>query len=169
MRLLAALTFLATASLAATGSLAPRRPQLPQGTASNPIDLFVQRYFQQHNFAAPSPVPDAIFARRASLDVWGLLPSPDQYKSFAEDRRPDKRPRLVRALLADRHQYAEHWVSFWNDLLRNDEGVIYHGLRETISAWLFPAIESNMPYDRFVKALLHPVTPADPKGFLIGV
>ena len=117
----------------------------------------------------PPTVSDAVFARRAYLDVWGLLPSPEQYKVFAADTRPGKRQRLVRELLADRHKYAEHWISFWNDLLRNDEGVIYHGLRESISSWLFPAIEDNMPYDRFVRALLNPATLHDPKGFLIGV
>jgi hypothetical protein len=48
--------------------------------------------------------------------------------------------------------------------------VIYHGLRQSISKWLFPAIESNIPYDRFVRAApLHPTTPEDPKGFLVGV
>src|SRR5690349_7340081 len=159
--------------LAVTGSaaptLAPRHPAVPAGNASNPIDLFLARYFQQHDVAPPAAVSDAIFARRAYLDLWGLLPSPEQYKTFADDRRPDKRRRLVHELLANRHTYAEHWVSFWNDLLRNDEGVIYYGLRESISGWLFPAIESNMPYDRIVRSLLNPADVHDPRGFLIGV
>ena len=76
--------------------------------------------------------------RRAYLDLWGMLPRPEQFQAFAADRGPDKRQRLVRELLANRRNYAEHWISFWNDLLRNDEGVIYHGLRESISNWLFP-------------------------------
>ena len=95
---------------------------MPPGTASNPVDLFVQRYLQQHGVTPPATVSDAIFARRAYLDVWGLLPRPEQYQAFAADRRPDKRQRLVRELLANRQNYAGHWISFWNDLLRNDEG-----------------------------------------------
>jgi hypothetical protein len=156
-------------TLAAAPTLAPRHPAVPSGSASNPVDLFVQRYFQQHDVAAPAIVSDAIFARRAYLDLWGLLPSPEQYQAFAADHRPDKRQRLVRELLANRRSYAEHWVSFWNDMLRNDEGVIYHGLRESISGWLFPAIESNMPYDRMVRSLLNPTESHEPRGFLIGV
>ena len=46
--------------------------------------------------------------------------------------------------------YSEHWISFWNDLLRNDEGVVYHGERQTITTWLLKALEDNLPYDQFV-------------------
>ena len=169
MRLGSLAIFLLAATLPAAPTLAPRHPAVPAGNASNPVDLFIQRYFQQHDVAPPTVVSDAIFARRVYLDLWGLLPSPEQYKAFADDHRPDKRACLVRELLANRRNYAEHWVSFWNDLLRNDEGVIYYGLRETISGWLFPAIESNMPYDRMVRSLLNPVEQHDPRGFLIGV
>jgi hypothetical protein len=168
-------TFLLTGLLLLNGiapaetTLAPRHPAVPQGSAANPIDLFIAPYFQRHAVTPPATVPDATFARRVYLDLWGLLPSPEQYQDFATDRRPDKRRRLVHELLADRRNYTEHWISFWNDLLRNDEGVIYYGLRESISEWLYPAIESNMPYDRMVKALLNPTAAEDPRGFLIGV
>ena len=57
------------------------------------------------------------------------------------------------SLLANRRPYAEHWISFWNDLLRNDEGVIYHGERKSITEWLLAALENNMPYDEMVRAL----------------
>ena len=117
----------------------------------------------------PTPVSDAVFARRAYLDLWGFVPSPAQLAEFEHDRRPDKRRLLVEALLADRRNYSEHWVSFWNDLLRNDEGVIYHGDRQTITKWLLQALEDNLPYDRFVSALLNPPEPDGPAGFLIGV
>jgi hypothetical protein len=157
------------AVLPAAPTLAPRHPAVPAGSASNPVDLFVQRYFHDHAVTTPPLVSDAIFARRAYLDIWGLLPTPEQFRAFAADGRSDKRQRLVHELLANRHNYAEHWVSFWNDLLRNDEGVIYHGLRESISGWLYPAIENNMPYDRIVRSLLNPTENSDPRGFLIGV
>ena len=77
MRLLAGLTiFLLAAAASAAPTLAPRHPAVPPGTASNPVDLFLQRYFQQHGVTPPATVSDAIFARRAYLDVWGLLPTP---------------------------------------------------------------------------------------------
>ncbi len=138
-------------------------------SAAEPADAILQSYWAAHNVAVPAPVSDAVFARRVYLDVWGLVPTPAQLSEFLGDRRPEKRRLLVEQLLANRRNYSEHWVSFWNDLLRNDEGVIYHGDRQTITKWLLQALEDNMPYDRFVSALLNPPTPDGPAGFLIGV
>ena len=103
------------------------------------------------------------------LDLWGLSPTPTQLAQFLNDTQPGKRDRLVDALLSDRRNYSEHWISFWNDLLRNDEGVVYHGERQTITTWLLKALENNLPYDQFVTALLNPEKPEDPRGYLIGV
>jgi hypothetical protein len=141
----------------------------PATDRSNPIDRAVQDYWTSHGIAAPAPVSDAVFARRVYLDLWGLLPTPEQLQDFARDRRPDKREHLIEQLLANRRNYSEHWISFWNDLLRNDEGVLYEGARESITPWLLQALENNLPYDQFAARLLNPGEPGDPKGFLIGV
>jgi hypothetical protein len=125
--------------------------------------------------AAPAPpglVPDAIFMRRAYLDAWGLLPEPAALHAFVADGAKDKRERLVKSLLADRDRYAEHWMSFWNDLLRNEDGVNYFSERDgrkSITPWLLEALRRNRPYDEFVAALLNPSDDDDPQGFLVGV
>ena len=137
--------------------------------ATNPIDRALEKYWAKNTVTIPSPVSDSVFTRRVYLDIWGLLPPPDQLLSFERDRRPDKRQLLIQQLLSDRHNYSEHWLSFWNDLLRNDEGVLYEGARESITTWLLKALEDNLPYNQFVSKLLNPVAPGDPKGFLIGV
>ncbi len=88
------------------------------------------------------------------------------------DRRPDKRARLVQTLLADGPAYAQHWMTFWNDLLRNEDGVSYFSEtdgRKSITPWLLDSLEQNRPYDAFVAALLNPSRPDDPAGFLTGV
>src|SRR5579864_1206981 len=139
---------------------------------TSPLDRFVAAYFVNNGIAAPPSVADALFARRLYLDIWGLLPSPDELRAFVVDRSPDKRQRLIGKLLADNRKYAENWISFWNDLLRNDEGVNYYSetaSRKSISGWLLASLESNLPYDRFVSKLLNPVSTGDPDGFLIGV
>ena len=89
--------------------------------------------------------------------------------SFAVERQSDKRDKLVRELLSDDVAYAEHWLTFWNDLLRNDyRGTGYiDGGRENITAWLYAALANNLPYDRFVAALVNP-TPAS-EGFAKGI
>ncbi len=62
-------------------------------------------------------------------------------------------------LLSDRDAYAEHWMTFWNDLLRNDDGVSYFSEkdgRKSITPWLLDALQGNRPYNEFVAALLNP-------------
>ena len=114
-------------------------------------------------------VSDAVFARRVYLDTWGLPPTPEQLAEFTQSKDPNKRGKLVDALLANNTNYAEHWITFWNDHLRNDEGVVYHGERKYITKWLRAALESNLPYDRFVRSLISPSAKDDPDGFIIGV
>jgi hypothetical protein len=107
--------------------------------------------------------------RRATMDLWGLPPSVAERAAFLKDTGADKRLRLVQRLLADRERFSEHWVSFWNDLLHNDEGVTYIGDRKSITPWLLQALRDNMPYHRMVRTLLNPVEKDDPGGFLMGV
>ena len=162
----------ATSSVAKTPWIAKldlHKPEVPQGGSENAIDSFVAMYLKQRGLSMPAPVGDRTFARRAYLDIWGLLPLPAQLDDFVKQNEPDKRTRLVAKLLADDRNYTEHWISFWNDLLRNDEGVTYSGTRKTITPWLYDALRQNMPYDRFVQKLLDPVGSKDPDGFLLGV
>jgi len=149
--------------------IAPRRPDLPQSREPHPVDRFIAAYFAQHGMAFPAVVSDARFARRVYFDLWGLPPTPAQLQSFLGDRNPAKRERLIDALLADAQPYAENWISWWNDLLRNDEGGNYAGERKSITDWLLGALERNLPYDEMIAALVNPVEPRDPDGFLIGV
>ena len=155
--------------------LALERPAVPKTvwpTWTNTLDRFVSAYLSKRGGREPELVSDSVFARRAYLDVWGLLPSPDALQAFLNDGASDKRARLVATLLANSHNYSEHWVSFWNDLLRNEDGVTYfseNAGRRSISGWLVESLVTNLPYDQFVTKLLNPTSPEDPEGFLIGV
>ena len=151
------------------------RPTLPAATWqgwSSPVDRFISTKMAARGTSEPALISDAQFARRVYLDSWGLLPPPDALQAFLKDESADKRERLIRTLLADNQRYAEHWISFWNDLLRNEDGVTYYSetaSRKSVTTWLRAALESNLPYDRFVAKMLNPQTPGDPEGFLIGV
>ncbi len=163
---------LAFASSGTASEIGPRRPDLPDdpgGQLANPIDRWVQAYLKQQGSSLPEPVADPVFVRRVHLDLWGLLPSPQESGTFVQATDSNKRSALIDLLLGEDTKYAEHWMSYWNDLLRNDEGVRYHGGRASISDWLLGALEANLPYDRFVSRLLNPSGEDDPKGFLIGV
>lgn len=132
------------------------------------IDRILAAYYRKHKVPAAEPVSDAVFARRVHFDLWGLPPDPVQLARFVEDKRADKRARLVEELLGHQRNYAEHWISFWNDLLHNDEGVVYHGERASITPWLLKALEENKRYDEFVRELIAP-SKGGPAGFVQGV
>lgn len=149
--------------------LAPRTPAIPDGTAPNPIDRFIDAYFLRNGIKPPGQVSDALFARRAWFDITGLPPTPEELQEFQNSKSADKRAGAVDRLLADRPRYVEHWITFWNDLLRNDEGVIYHGERKSITQWLLASLEKNVSYDEMVRTLLDPPLKSPAEGFLTGV
>jgi hypothetical protein len=151
--------------------LRPRRPVVPPagGGFEHPIDRIVHAYFARHKATFPPPLDDAGFLRRVYLDLIGLLPAPSEVEAFQNDELPDRRGRLVRRLLVERRPRAEHELTFWNDLLRNDyAGTGYiDGGRKQITAWLYRSLLDNKPYDRFVRELISPT--ADSEGFIRGI
>lgn len=153
--------------------------ELPAGFSpeANPVDHLLAKQQAKSPAAAglnASPqewkaVNDTVFVRRVFLDTIGLLPSAQDVQDFREDPRPDKRDRLVNLLLGREEDYAEHWLSFWNDLLRNDyQGTGYiDGGRKQITQWLYSALSTNMPYDQFVASLVNPSP--ETAGFTKGI
>ena len=152
--------------------LKPRNVALPaaNGARTNPLDRILDAYLAQHGKPAPQPLDDAAFARRAHLDLVGLLPEPEALAHFLADTAPDKRARLVRSLLARETDYAEHWLTFWNDLLRNDYSRVGFGPGSgaQITKWLYGALLNNKHYDAMVRELIAPPTP-DSAGFSTGL
>lgn len=153
--------------------LAPRHPAVPAARPGsglvNPIDRILLPYFQAHQIRPSPVVEDRVYARRVYLDLIGMLPTPVELHAFLNDPRPDKRSCLAQKLLSDNRRYAEHWMTFWNDMLRNDyTGTGYiDGGRMPITDWLYNALASNLPYDHFVAELVNP-TPRS-AGFINGI
>ncbi len=141
----------------------------PSGDLINPIDRIVNGYFQKNKIDWGKPAADRIYIRRVYLDIIGLLPPPDSVDRFTADASPDKREKLVSNLLNRNDDYAQHWLTFWNDALRNDytgTGYITGG-RFDITAWLYNSLRENKPYNVFVKELISPEQ--DAKGFISGI
>jgi hypothetical protein len=150
--------------------LAPRRPEIPTiASVENPIDRILQPYYEKNKVTPGAVVSDAVFARRVYLDTIGLLPPPAELDAFEKDQSTDKRVKLVNALLNRDEQYAENWMSFWNDLLRNDyKGTGYiDGGRKQITTWLYSALKENMPFDQFVRELTTGANGSE--GFIKGI
>ncbi|MFT4688051.1 MAG: hypothetical protein ACI9OD_000244 [Limisphaerales bacterium] len=151
--------------------LQPRRPKLPAARdgRNNPVDRILDGYLAAGKASRAESVNDGTFARRLHLDLLGILPSPERLAKFIADKSPDKRDALIKEVLSLDIQYAEHWLTFWNDLLRNDysgTGFITGG-RKQITDWLYRSLIDNKPFDQFVRELISPN--ADSEGFTKGI
>ena len=146
--------------------LAPREPVLPPGDAKlNPIDSLLAPYLKKHGVAADRTVSPGVFRRRAYLDLIGLLPP----ASTPGEDTAARREAIIDSLLADNGRYTGHWLTYWNDMLRNaykGTGFIDGG-RGQITEWLYRSLYENLPYDRFVHQLISPVPGSD--GFIRGI
>lgn len=153
----------------------PLRPRMvtlpaPQAGREHPIDRILDDYFVAHQLPIPPTVDDDTFLRRVNLDLIGLLPTTEELQRFRQDTSPDKRTRLITELLDRKIDYADHWLTFFNDLLRNDysgTGFITGG-RKQISKWLYEALLANMPFDQLTRELVAPST-ADSRGYIDGI
>jgi hypothetical protein len=152
-------------------NLEPHQPNLAPSSANktNAVDQILAPYFAREQWHPPKPVNDRVFVRRVYLDIIGLLPAGDPAALLGSGDTAQQRSGLVRTLLADDEQYAQHWLSFWNDMLRNDyRGTGYiDGGRQQISCWLYGALAGNLPYDDFVRQLINPQP--DSEGFTKGI
>lgn len=158
-------------SIYRVADLAPRNPTLPKAKTGleNPVDRWVDQYFEANQIDWTAPTDDRVFLKRIYLDVIGLLPTPVELMRFSQDPNPDKRQLIAQQLLDREEEYTQHWLTFWNDILRNDytgTGYITNG-RYAITDWLYKSIETNKPYDQLVKELLNPSEKS--KGFIEGI
>ena len=135
----------------------------------NPIDALL-RLQKQVVTSSTSEITDSQFYRRVSLDLVGLLPSVTASRAFIAEKNPSKRELLIDQLLTQSIDYADHWMSFFNDLFRNDysgTGFITGG-RKQISGWLYASLLNNKPYDVMARDLIAPASKAT-SGFIDGI
>ena len=135
------------------------RPAVPTITSkiSNPIDAFVQARLAKEGLK-PAPEADRrTLIRRVSLDLTGLLPTPERVAAFEADKSPDAYEKLVDRLLASQ-DYAEQQAVHWLDAVRYADSAGFHsdGSRPV---WLYrdyvlKAFLDNKPFDEFTREQL---------------
>lgn len=105
----------------------------------------------------PAPLcSDAVFVRRAYLDVIGTLPTAIEARDFLRDRSPAKRAALIDRLLG-RPEFADYWAMKWSDLLRVKAEFpinLWPNATQAYYRWIHTAVRDNLPYDRFARELL---------------
>jgi hypothetical protein len=122
----------------------------------NRVDEVVFASLRQQSIAPARLASDAVFVRRAYLDVIGTLPTADEARAFIEDRDTGKRAALVERLLA-RDEFADYWAMKWCDTLRVKSEFpinLWPNAVQAYHRWIRTAIRDNVPYDRFARELL---------------
>jgi len=135
----------------------PQRPPVPKpqtaaGWAKMPIDNFILAKLEQASLH-PSPEADrARLIRRVTLDLTGLLPTPDEVTAFVDDASPDAYEHLVDSLLA-RSTFGEQRARYWLDYARYADtyGLHYDNSRDIwpYRDYVIRSFNANKPFDQF--------------------
>ena len=122
-------------------------------TPANRVDVAVLAKLKAVKIRPSESATDAAFLRRAYLDAIGVLPDPDEARSFLADPDPAKRSRLVDRLLV-RPEFADFWALKWADLLRNEEKTMGPKGVWVFQRWLRDQIAADVPLDAFARRLV---------------
>jgi len=139
-----------------------QRPGIPRVVDAkwvrNPIDSFVLEKIEAAGLTPSKEADRATYIRRATLDTWGLLPTPEEVHAFEKDRSKDAYEKLVDRLLAS-PRYGERWGRRWLDQARyaDSDGYNADGTRPNIwryRDYVIDAFNQDKPFDVFVKEQL---------------
>jgi len=125
-------------------------------TPRGQIDNLIFSRLEQLSIEPANMCSDAVFVRRAFLDVIGALPTAKETRTFLSDQDPNKRSTLIDRLL-EREEFADYWAMKWSDLLRVKAEFPINLWPNAVQAyhhWIRTCIRQNRPYDRFVREML---------------
>ncbi|MBY0526224.1 MAG: DUF1549 and DUF1553 domain-containing protein [Gemmataceae bacterium] len=134
----------------------PGKPPEYQWEPKTSVDRFTQQKWRQLNIAPSELCTDEQFIRRASLDITGTLPTPEQVLAFVSDKDAAKRDKLVDRLV-DSAEYSYYFANKWADVLRVKRGnnqptrafgtFVFHN-------WIRESLAADKPYDEFAREIL---------------
>lgn len=99
---------------------------------------------------------DAVFIRRAYLDLTGRLPPMEEAKAFIHNADQNKRTALIDRLL-EQYSHADYWAMKWSDILRIKAEFpvkVWPNAAQAYHRWVWESIAQNKPYDQFARKLL---------------
>ena len=131
------------------------RPEVPKHNLANPIDNFVQAKLEAKGLKPAPPADRRALIRRATYDLTGLPPTPEEIDAFLKDAAPEAFAAVVGRLLAS-PAYGERWGRHWLDVVRyadtagdNSDYPIPQIYK--YRNWVIDAFNRDLPYDEFVR------------------
>ncbi len=135
-------------------------PELPavqrSDWPSNDLDYFTLAQMELLHLQPVARSGKRELIRRATFDLIGLPPTPDEIDAFLQDDSPEAFERVVDRLLESRH-YGERWGRYWLDVARYSEDQA-HTFSVTANTngyryrdWVIAAFNTDLPYDKFVR------------------
>ncbi|MGZ4969851.1 MAG: DUF1553 domain-containing protein [Methylobacter sp.] len=138
---------------------APEQPTVNNKSwVRTPIDAFVLAPLEAKGLT-PSPDADrAAFVRRATLDAWGVIPTPEEVATFVNDTSPDAYEKLADRLLGS-PKYGERQARRWLDLARYADSTGFQNDETRPNLWRYRdyvinSFNQDKPYSRFIQEQL---------------
>jgi hypothetical protein len=125
---------------------------------ANPIDAFILAKLQENSMKPNPPADKRTLIRRATYDLTGLPPTPEEVQAFVDDTSPDAFAKVVDRLLAS-PQYGERWGRIWLDTARYadtkgdvnaNQDVPLFPYAWTYRDYVVKSFNDDKPYNRFV-------------------
>jgi hypothetical protein len=125
---------------------------LPTGAS---IDSFIDSKLSAAGVNPAAAISDLEFLRRAALDTTGLIPTPEQVRAYLKEDAKTRRRTAIDRLVND-PSWADHWVSYWQDVLAENPGILKPDLNNTgpFRWWMHQSFSDNISFDRFAADLV---------------
>jgi hypothetical protein len=117
------------------------------------IDQLIAARWADTDVKPAAPADDATFLRRIYLDLAGRIPSVPEARAFLNDKRADRRARLVERLLAGT-AYVRHFTNVWRALLLPESNPNSEFRNPVFDMWLRKQLAQNRGFDKMVRELL---------------
>lgn len=140
----------------------PKPPAVKDPHWSSDIDRFILANLEKQGLKPAHMASRRDLVRRATLDLTGLPPTPEEIDAFERDKSPDAFAKVVDRLLAS-PRYGERWGRYWLDVARygeddyrslnpNPRGYFPYANAYLYRDWVIQAVNDDLPYDQFIKA-----------------
>lgn len=138
------------------------RPEIPKPKSDswsrNDVDRFVFSRLKANNLQPSVEARKADYIRRATFDLLGLPPTPEEVEAFIQDTSEEAHEELINRLLDSPH-YGEKWGQHWLDVIRYSESEGFEYDRHLPGAWRFRdyvirSFNEDKPFDQFIREQL---------------